>query len=279
MLTVLNVLSAASILFVVALGLEVVLGIMGVINMAHPGLMAVGAYASLEASRRGVGTVLAMLLGALAVAVAGALLEPLLRRLYSRPLDTILATWGLSLVITQLIILAFGQAPVPFDGPGDGLTTIAGTAFSSYRLALIGVAVVLGLALQALVRFTRAGLLARAVMANEDLSRSVGVNTSRVRTTTFALGAGLAGLSGALIAPLAPLEPYLGVGYLIPAFLVVLLAGRSIGGLAVAVVVLSTTQTLVALHTSSIVAGIVLVVVAMLLLRLRPQGLLRGAAA
>jgi urea transport system permease protein len=279
MLTVLNVLSAASILFLVALGLEVILGIMGVINMAHPGLMAVGAYASLEASRRGAGTVMAMLLGALAVAVAGALLEPLLRRLYSRPLDTILATWGLSLVITQLIILAFGQAPVPFDGPGDGLTTIAGTGFSSYRLTLIGVAVVLGLALQALVRFTRAGLLARAVMADEDLSRGVGVNTSRVRTTTFALGAGLAGLSGALIAPLAPLEPYLGVNYLIPAFLVVLLAGRSLGGLAVAVVVLSTTQTLVALHTSSIVAGIVLVVVAMLLLRLRPQGLLRGAAA
>ncbi|MEO3830167.1 branched-chain amino acid ABC transporter permease [Actinomadura sp. B10D3] len=278
MLTLLNVLSAASILFLVALGLEVILGIMGVINMAHPGLMAVGAYASLEVTRHGAGIWVAMLIAAAAVGLLGALIEPLLRRLYHRPLDTILATWGLSLAITQLIVLAFGQAPVPFEGPGDGLTSVAGTEFSSYRLTLIGLAVAFGLVLQAVVSYTRMGLLARAVMADENLARGLGINTSRVRMVTFALGAGLAGLSGALIAPLAPLEPYMGVGYLIPAFLIVLLAGRSVAGLALAVAVLSTTQTVVALHTSSVVAGIVLVVVAMLLLRLRPQGLLQGSA-
>lgn len=279
MLTLLNILSAVSILFIVALGLEVILGIMGVINMAHPGLMAVGAYASLQASRHGANAWLAMLLGALAVAVLGGLLEPVLRRLYRRPLDTILATWGLSLVITQAIIIAFGQAPVPFDGPGDGLTRVAGTEFSTYRLVLILVALALGLGLQLAVRYTRAGLLARAVMASQELARGVGVNTSRVQIATFALGAGLAGAAGALIAPLAPLEPYLGVGYLIPAFLVVLLAGRSITGLALAVLVLSTVQTLVALYSNSIVAGVVLVLVAMLLLRLRPQGFTKGAPA
>jgi branched-chain amino acid transport system permease protein len=269
---ILQALSATALLFIVASGLAVVLGLMNVINMAHPGLMAVAAYVTVWTVDRDVPLLLGMLAGIAFASLCGLLLEPVVRRLYTRPLDTILATWGISLVITQLLALMFGRAPRNLPPPVRGVTDLGPVAFSTYRLLLVGVAVAIALALHLVLTRTNAGLAAKTAMSNPELAQAVGVDVRRVQRATFVLGCALAGAAGVLIAPLATIDPYMGVNYLIPAFLAVLLAGRSIGGLAFACAVLATVQTVVSFKIDAVLGSIMLVCVAVALLRYLPDG-------
>lgn len=269
---ILHALSATALLFIVASGLAVVLGLMNVINMAHPGLMAVAAYVTVWTVDRDVPLLLGMVAGVLVAGVCGILLEPVVRRLYTRPLDTILATWGVSLVVTQLLALSFGRSPRDVPPLVRGVTDLGFVEFSTYRLLLVVIAIVIGVGLHLLLARTTAGLAVRCSMSNPELAQAVGVDVRRVQRSTFVLGCALAGAAGVLIAPLATLDPYMGVNYLIPAFLAVLLAGRSIGGLAFACAVLATVQTVVSFETDAVLGSIMLVCVAVALLRYLPDG-------
>jgi urea transport system permease protein len=252
--------------------LDLILGFMSVINLAHPGLMAVGGYGTLVAARY-LPVWPSMLLGAGSAAVVGMLIEWLIvRRLYRRPLDTILATWGIALVIWQGLILIFGRMAYPFDGPVSGFISVGEFSYSAYRLLLIGIAVLLVVALGVISRFTRVGLIARAVMANSDLAAGLGLNTRSAQRWMFAIGAFMAGAAGALMAPLAPIQPFMGMSYLIPAFLVVLLAGKTVFGLVVGAVLIAGGQTVVSLFVNPIVASVFIVLLAVVILRFYPAG-------
>jgi len=204
----------------------------------------------------------------------GALIEfVVIRRLYARPLDTILATWGVSLIVIQCIIEIYGAKQRFLDLPTVSATTIFGTPYASYRLLLIVLAAAIVLVLGVIVRFTHLGLTIRAVMTNEPLARSHGINTVRALQLTFIVGAAFAGAAGALLGPIQGVDPNFGTTAVATAFLAVLLSGRTLPGLVLSCVLLAATQTLFARYANSIYANAVVIGLAVVILRIRPEGL------
>jgi urea transport system permease protein len=266
----------SSVLLLVVLGLGIILGLMDVINLAQSGFMAVGVYAALVAAHRGISFWLAVLAGAACAGLLGLVAERLvIRRLYTRPLDTILATWGISLVLVQAITIVFGHGPQRFDQPFVASVPLPGTDYPAYRLVIVGAAAALLVALLAVVRFTRWGLVARMVMANEPLARGLGIDTVRARQVTFLIGSLLAGLAGALLGPIQGVSPYYATALVAPAFLAVLLAGRTLPGLVLASAVLAVTATVFSRYANPVYATAVTVAVAVVMLRIFPEGLTR----
>jgi branched-chain amino acid transport system permease protein len=273
----LDIATTASLLFLVAGGLLVIYGVLGIINFAHAALVTAGAYAGLVVTQLGLSPWLALPLAFVAGAVIGMVMEAVvLRRLYARPLDAILATWGIGIVIGQAITLVFGREVQFVTAPISGTVSVLGESYSAYRLLLVVAAVVFGAGFAALLGRTRLGLTARAVIMNESLARALGIDTALVRLVTFALGSGLAALAGALLTPLAAVEPSLGVPWLVNAFMLVMLAGASFGALAVASLTLGAAQVLVSVFVSPILGGLTIVLLAAVLLRIRPGGFARG---
>ncbi|MFN0121943.1 MAG: branched-chain amino acid ABC transporter permease [Blastocatellia bacterium] len=268
----LDLLTAAGTLTLIVLGLALILGLLDVVNLAHTGFMAVGVYLTVTLSQTGMNIWLAMSLGALGAALLGVIVEWLVvRRLYGRPLDTILATWGISLMVVQALSWAYGRGPQTLDHP---LVAQTWAGYSAYRLSLLIITAVFVLALFLIVRFTEWGLIVRMVMANEQLAQGVGINTSRVRRLTFVLGAALAGAAGALLGPIHSINPNFGVTVMVPAFLAVLLAGKNLAGVVAGCAILATTQTLFSLYANPIYALVAVIVAAVVLLRFFPEGLI-----
>jgi urea transport system permease protein len=278
MTVVLDSLTASATLLIVIVGLTLVLGVLEVINLAHAGFMAVGVYLTYALLGHGVEFFLACVLAAAGTAVLGLVVELLVvRRLYRRPIDTILATWGIALVIVQVITLIAGSQDKSLSVPVNHTLDVFGTPYASYQLLLVAIAVVQVGAMGLLVRFTEVGRTVRLVMSNEAMARGIGIDTTRVRQVTFVLGAALAGLSGGLIGPLEEVSPQYATALLIPAFLTVLVAGPSVSGMIIASVVLATIQTVFATYADSAYSTVVLVLSAVVILRFAPHGLgLRG---
>jgi urea transport system permease protein len=197
------------------------------------------------------------------------------RPLYSRPLDAILATWGLGIIIGQLITIAFGREVQFVQSPLAGAVDLLGETYSQYRLLLILAALLLGAALAAVLQGTRLGLVTRAVIMNEQLARGLGINSDLVRFFSFSLGSALASLAGALITPLSSVDPNMGVPWLVNAFMLVLVSGVSLVSLLVATLVLGGAQVLVSAYLSPVLGGLTIVVLAAVILRIRPQGFSR----
>lgn len=281
MAALLDIATASGIILLVALGLALVLGLMDVINLAHPAFMAVGAYVTYEVYGHGLSLALACTAGVAAAAVAGLAVEvAVMQPLYRRTIDTLLATAGLSLAASQIIVLLFGRAPRQLDGLIEGSIGIAGTDYPAYRLFLLLVAGTIVAILVLVSRQTMLGLRAQAVMENRPLAAGLGINTRRLRTWTFTFGAALAGLAGILIAPLSSVSPQYGANYVVPAFLVAILGGRSLPGLCLAAIIIGGGQSLFARLLDPIYSIVVMVLVAVLLLRLLPsRWLATGATA
>jgi len=263
------------ILVLVALGLAIIFGLMNVINMAHGELLMLGAYVLLTVQQLGGSFWLGLIAAPIVVGLVGLIIEELvIRWVYRRVLDTILATWGLSLVIKQAITLYFGPASHSVDVPLAGDLEIFGVLYPAYRLfimavALLAVAVTLWLFLR-----TRFGLAARGVIANRDMAACLGINTRKLDRYTFAYGAALAGLAGAAVAPLISLDPQLGLGYLVPAFLAVLTGGLgSLMGPLAGSAAVGATNNLTATLYSPVWAQLVVFVMAIIVIRLFPRGL------
>lgn len=273
----LDIVTTAAILFVVASGLLLIFGVMKIINFAHGGLLTLGGYAGLVVTQMGWSPWLSGLVAFAAGAVFGMLVERLIMRpLYSRPLDAILATWGLGIIIGQLITLAFGREVQFVESPLSGTLELAGSSYSQYRLLLLVAALVLGGGIAALLNGTRLGLVTRAVIMNETLARGLGINSSIVRFSTFSLGAGLACLAGAMITPMSSVDPNMGVPWLINAFMLVMVSGTSLASLGVACLVLGGAQVIVSTFGNPILGGLTIVVLAAVVLRIRPQGFARA---
>ena len=273
----LDIVTTAAILYVVAVGLLIVFGVMGIISFAHGAMLTVGGYAALLVTWAGWNPWVSLPAAALAGLLAGAAMErTVLRPLYRRPLDAILATWGLGIVIGQVITLAFGRQVQFAQSPLSGAAVILGATYSQYRLLLVGVAVLLAGAIALVLHGTRLGLVTRAVIANENLAQSLGVNSARVRFASFSLGSALASLAGALVVPLSSVDPNMGVPWLVGAFMLVLLSGSSLVSMAAAAVVLGAAQVLVSTYLNAVLGGMTIAVLAAIILRVRPTGFARA---
>ncbi len=266
----LDVVTTAGVLYVVAVGLLVVYGVLKIINLAHGAFLAMGAYAGVLTTWAGWNPWTALLLAAvMGVAVAALVEWRVLRALYARPLDTILATWGLNIIAVQILTLYFGREIHFVESAIAQPISVAGATYSQYRLVLLLIAVALGVLVWLVMQRTQIGVVAQAVIMNEELAQALGINTRLVRFVTFCLGAGLASLAGALLTPLVSVHPNLGVPWLINAFMLVLVAGVSLGNLALAALVLGGAQVLVSSYGNPVLGSLTIVILAVIILRFR----------
>ena len=211
-----------------ACGLAVIFGMMGVINLAHGEFIMCGAYVTAATVHAGLPLPLGILCGTLASACVGVLVELLvIRHLYERPLDTIVATWGLSLIATQGTLIMVGSTMAGVGTP-FGSFQVGAHSYSIYRIVLFVAALAVLGALYALFNWTRFGVLARATIQVPHMAAALGVDTRLIYSLTFACGAGLAGLAGGLYAPTMTLVPTMGATFIMEAFVTVVIGGADV---------------------------------------------------
>ena len=263
-----------AVLVIASIGLAVIFGMMGIINLAHGEFLMLGAYAALTGVRMGLDLWLAMLVAAAAVGLFGFVVERLLiRYLYGRLAESMLATWGLSLIMAQSIVLIFGPSTQGIATPLGSLH-IGRYTISQYSLLLIGAALSLLVSLFWVFTRSRYGIMARAAMQLPDMAAAVGIRTGLVNACTFALGAALAGAGGALLAPLVGVMPSMGQAYIARAFMTVIVGGPGvISGTAGASVLLGGVENIVSYLSTPFLGQGALLVLAIVLLRILPTGL------
>lgn len=277
MILFLDVFTTVATLFVVTAGLMLIFGVMKIVNFAHGALLTVGGYTSYVVTQLKLDPWVSWPLALLSGAAIGMIVELLIvRPLYKRPLDAILATWGLGIVIGQLIVMTFGREVQFVDAPLSGTWPIFGVDYSAYRLMLVPAAIVICLALTGLLNGTRFGVKTRAVIMNEDLARGIGINSGRIRFITFSLGTGLGTMAGALITPLSSVDPNMGLNWLVSAFMLVMVSGQSMASLLLTCLVFGTVQVLISTFISPVLGGLAIAVLAAITLRIRPKGFSRG---
>ncbi len=280
-------LSLGSILLLVALGLAITYGLMGVINMAHGELMMIGAYATYVV--QGIfqkflpGLFDWYLLAAvpvafMAAALMGAALERgIIRFLYGRPLETLLATWGISLMLQQLVRSIFGAQNVGVENPvwmSGGVQVLGNVSLPYNRLVIIGFAIAVLLGMAWLISRTRLGLFVRGVTQNRPIASCMGVNTARVDTYAFALGSGIAGLAGCALSQVGNVGPDLGQGYIVDSFMVVVLGGvGQLAGTVYAALGLGILNKFLEGWTGAVLAKIAVLVLIIIFIQKRPQGI------
>jgi urea transport system permease protein len=287
--------SLGSILLLVALGLAITYGLMGVINMAHGELMMIGAYAAYVVQNLfrthapgafGWYVAAAIPVSFLAAALVGALMErTVIRWLYGRPLETLLATWGLSLILMQSVRTIFGAQNVPVENPAwlsGGIAVLPNLTLPYNRIAILVFAALVLAGVALLVARTRLGLFVRGVTQNRPMAACMGVNTARVDTYAFALGSGIAGLAGCALAQVGNVGPDLGQSYIVDAFMVVVLGGvGQLWGAVVAGLGLGVLTKLLEGWQGAVLAKIMVLAIIVLFIQKRPQGLfaLKGRSA
>lgn len=271
----LDTLSFMLALLLVTLGLVVIFGLMKVINMAHGEFFLIGAYCVVLIERAGLAFWWALLLAPLVLALIGLAVEELvIRHIYRRFIDSILATWGISLALKQAVIVLFGPTAQSVVSPIPGPVDIAGVIYPAYRLFIMGVAVTLTGATFLLFYRTSLGMAVRGVIANRAMAASLGINTRMLDRATFAIGAALAGVAGAVMAPIMSVDPQMGVGFLIPAFLSVLVGGTgTLLGALTGTAAIAGTSVVVSDIWTAFIAQVVVFTLAIIVIRLFPQGL------
>ena len=267
----LNVLSAVSFLFIAAIGLAVIFGVMGVVNLAHGEFIMIGAYTSFMVAKAGLPSGLALIAAPIVVGLIAWVLEPLFfRHLYGKLMESILATWGLSIVLRQLALLLFGGGYQGVPYPITGTVVVLDTSFSLYRMLAIALAIAIGLGVLLIEKRTNLGTTARAVLNNASLASTLGVNINRVYMVTLVFGAALAGLAGAVLVPETSAYPEMGLNYLANSFFAVLVGGLgSLPGLAFSSSMLGASSQIVAILVDPVWGSVALVLVALVLMRIR----------
>lgn len=264
---------AFAFLVIASAGLAVIFGMMGVINLAHGEFIMCGAYVTAAVSRAGLPLPLAMVVGACAAGIAGMLLERLvIRHLYHRPLDSIVATWGVSLIVTQGVLILFGSTMQGIGTPLGSLQ-VGDLSYSLYRFFLMFAAVSLLAGLYVLFYRTRYGVIARATIQKPDMARALGVDTPQVYTLTFGLGAALAGLAGGLYSPTMTLVPTMGSTFIVESFVTVVVGGTDIFvGAAPAAAVLAIVRATLTSWYGQLFGQIGLLIAVIVVIRLMPGG-------
>ena len=279
--------SLGSILLLVALGLAITYGLMGVINMAHGELMMIGAYATYVVQNLfrswlpgafDLYVIAAIPVSFLAAALVGAVLErSVIRWLYGRPLETLLATWGISLILMQAVRNLFGAQNVPVENPAwlsGGVTVLSNLTLPYNRIAIIVFAGLVLAGVSLMIARTRLGLFVRGVTQNRKMAACMGVNTARIDTYAFALGSGIAGLAGCALSQVGNVGPDLGQSYIVDSFMVVVLGGvGQLAGTVYAALGLGVLNKLLEGWQGAVLAKIMVLVFIVVFIQKRPQGI------
>jgi branched-chain amino acid transport system permease protein/urea transport system permease protein len=270
-----NVVYAVSTLAVLALGLAVIFGLLGVLNLAHGEFIMIGAYCAYAAQSWHWPHLAAVPLTLAICAVLGIAVEwTMIRPLYRRPFDTLVATWGLSLLLRKGAEGLFGPGFRSIAIPLPGTVAFAGTEYPIYRLVLIAVSIALVGALLAWYGNSRTGARIRAMVGNPDLAQAQGISVKRLAAATFVVGTCLAGLGGVMIAPLVPVQPFMGLDYVLRAFFVLIVGGLgSVAGLLSGAAMIGGADSLISAVSSATDGYFAVLALAILFLWLRPRGI------
>jgi urea transport system permease protein len=286
-------LSLGSVLLLAAIGLAITFGVMGVINMAHGEMVMLGAYTTfvvqeiIRAKNPALfdySLVIAVPLAFLFTGACGVLVErTIIRFLYGRPLETLLATWGLSLIIQQAVRTTFGSSNRDVGAPSwmSGAFELGGITITYNRLWIICFTGAVFVALLAILRFTRLGLEMRAVTQNRTMAASMGIRTARIDALTFGLGSGIAGIAGVALSQIDNVSPNLGQGYIIDSFMVVVFGGvGNLWGTLVGAMTLGIANKFLEPYAGAVLGKIAILVLIILFIQKRPRGLfaLKGRA-
>jgi branched-subunit amino acid ABC-type transport system permease component len=272
---VIQVFYATASLALISIGLAVIFGMMRVINFAHGEFLMLGGYAAVLPTHVGINLWVSMLVIApITVGAFGVVIERLIiRPLYGRIVETVLATWGLSLLLIGVVstVIGFYQEGA---APPFGSVLIGAYRVSIYTFFVIGITMAILAGVYLFLKFTHLGLIAQGTMQNAGMAAALGVNVDRVYTVTFGLGAALSGLAGAILAPISGVTPIIGITYIAKAFIVVVAGGVTVlAGTAAASGLFGTISQLVTFATTPIIGEVALLVAAIVLLRLLPQGI------
>ncbi len=264
---------AISFLLLSAIGLAVIFGMMKIINLAHGEFITVGAYGTVVTAKIGLPLPLAMACGVVITVIFGFILERLIiRHIYGRPLDSVVVTWGISLIVSQSFLIIFGPSMEGLKSPLGSLQ-MGDYSFSEYRILLIFISFLILVILYFLFMKSSFGTLARATIERPITSSALGVDVQKVYTTTFCIGAGLAGLTGALYIPTMTAVPSLGQAFIISAFVSVVTAGASpFVGLVPAAAFLGGIQTGITFFYHATIGLIGLLIAVIIIIRFLPSG-------
>ena len=267
-----NVVVLIGVFVLVALGLHFTFGLLNVVNLAHGEFLLIGAYTTFQVQETTGNVLLGILLAPLVAGAVGILIERgILRSLYDRPLDSLLATFGLAVIIRQVVQLIYSANPRTVHDAIGGSFDVAGIIVPWWRLVLVIATAGLVALVSVIVARTDFGLHARATVRNPALAETMGINVGLMRAALFALGSAIAGLAGALLAPINTLDPQFGLLFLVNSFLVVILGGQgSLRGLVVAAALLGGSLSILQFMIPTVYAQIIVLVIAILGVRLRP---------
>ncbi|MBL4890999.1 MAG: branched-chain amino acid ABC transporter permease [Rhizobiaceae bacterium] len=269
-----EILYAIASLALISAGLAVVFGMMKVINLAHGEFMMMGGYATITAVNLGINVFIAMLIIApLVVGLIGLIVERLvIRHLYGRLVDTMLATWGLSLFFIGIVTMIFGNTTTSITTPITGFA-VGNYQINGYNFFIIFISIVLLTGMYVLLKTTRLGLIARGTMQRSDIAAALGYSPDRIYMATFFCGSALSGLAGAILAPLVGLVPTSGGAYIAKAFITVIAGGPAlITGLLSSSTLFGLVNQVFTFGISPVFGEVALLVSAIILLRLLPQG-------
>lgn len=271
----LNQLYITAILGLVVLGLAVVFGLLGVMNMAHGEFVMLGAYSAYTVQEAGLPPLLSLPFAVIVTGVIGLAAEwSIICRLYRRPVDTFLATWGMALLLREGVEAVFGRGYKNVDQILPGTVEVFGIAYPAYRLVLFGVVVLLFVGLFLWYRTSNTGARIKAMVANPMLAEAVGINTTQLSRWTFVFGVSTAGLAGALLAPLVRVEPFMGLDYLLSSFFVLIVGGLgTLEGLLIGSAIIGGVDSVISavLDKSAGYTGVL--AISIVFLWLRPRGL------
>lgn len=271
----LNVLTGIATLALMSLGLGVIYGMMRIINLAHGEFLMLGAYVTVVATNAGINIWLAMLvLSPLAVGVFGVVIERcVIRFLYGRTLDSMLATWGLSLFLMGAVTTLFSNTVKGVSAP-LGSVSIGRYDTSAFLLFVLFLTIIVFAVLWATLRYSRFGLIVRATMQKPDMAAALGVAPQRVYMATFAIGAALTGLAGGILAPISGVSPSMGSAFIAKSFITVIGGGASIiAGTGLASVAFGLVNQVVTFVSTPVLGEVALLVAAVVMIRILPQGI------
>jgi branched-subunit amino acid ABC-type transport system permease component len=270
-----NVAYEVLILAVLVLGLAVVMGLLNVLNIAHGEFVMLGAYSAYVVQKAGFPYLAAVPTAVVICGLVGLAVERfLIRPLRYDPFDTLLATWGLGLLLRKLVELAFGRGFRSVDIPLSGSVNVFGEAYPSYRLLLMAIAVAVLVALFAWYVRAPTGARIRAMVGNPVLAEAVGIHTRRLARNTFVGGTAWAGVAGVMIAPLTPVEPFMGLTLIVNSFFALVVGGMgTVTGLFAGSAIIGGLQSVLTAAVSPTTAYLAMLILSMLFLWQRPRGI------
>ena len=271
----LNFVYVSAILALVALGLAMVFGLLGVMNMAHGEFVMLGAYSAYVVQTAQISFFWAIPLAIFVSAILGFLIEwSVIRHLYNRAFDTLLATWGLAILIRKGVEVVFTRDYKSVNQVVPGTVELFGVNYPAYRLILISIIICIFVVLLLWYQRSKVGLRVRAMVQNPGLAAAIGIDIAILSRVTFVIGVSTAGLAGALLAPLVRVEPYIGLDYLLSSFFILVVGGLgSIEGLLIGSTIIGGTDAVISTIFDKTAGYMSVMIISILFLWLRPDGI------